>query len=251
MNWFILLPFFSWGLEQVDAFNIAPQNVVKQRKIPSNQMLKLQNAFGSKRIQLQTSKSTTTQLNLDLNPPIIAGGAVALFGIWLYIDGYDARERNRQNKEYEAQVKAIEEERARLAYIKPKDYWTEDELKQYDGSLENDPEQNGPILMAANGKVFNVYKGRNFYGPGGEYQNFAGRDATRLLAKTQVEEESEEEMKKPLNMGQRATLQGWMWTLESKYDIVGELEGFDSDTTSTKAVMTSDDEVVPPPQMPF
>lgn len=251
MNCFILLLLFSWGLEHVDAFNIAPTNVVNQRKIPSKKTFKIQNSSGHKKNQLQTSKSTTTQLYLDLSPPIIAGGAVTLFGLWLYIDGYDARERNRQNKEYEAQVKAIEEERARLAYIKPKDYWKEDELKQYDGSLENDPEQNGPILMAANGKVFNVYKGRNFYGPGGEYQNFAGRDATRLLAKTQVEEETEEEMKKPLNMGQRATLQGWMWTLESKYDIVGQLKGFDSDTTSTKAVMTSDDEVVPPPQMPF
>lgn len=251
MNCLILLLLFSWGLEHVDAFNIAPTNVVNQRKIPSKKTFKIQHSSGHKKNQFQTSKSTTTQLYLDLSPPIIAGSTVTLFGLWLYIDGYDARERNRQNKEYEAQVKAIEEERARLAYIKPKDYWKEDELKQYNGSLGNDPEQNGPILMAANGKVFNVYKGRNFYGPGGEYQNFAGRDATRLLAKTQVEEETEEEMKKPLNMGQRATLQGWMWTLESKYDIVGQLEGFDSDTTSTKAVMTSDDEVVPPPQMPF
>jgi len=126
----------------------------------------------------------------------------------------------------------MQEERARKAYIQPREFWNEQDLKPYDGSQDPD----GPILLAANGKVFNVYKGRHFYGPGCEYHLFAGRDATRLLAKGKLEEETEEEKGKKLNMGERATLQGWMWTIESKYDVVGQLEGFDSSATSTRTV---------------
>ena len=79
-------------------------------------------------------------------------------------------------------------------------------------------------------------KGRNFYAPGGEYHIFAGRDATRLLAKTIVEEETEEQLAKPLNMAERAALQGWMWTFDSKYEVVGKLKDFDPKSTSTRAI---------------
>lgn len=38
------------------------------------------------------------------------------------------------------------------------------------------------MYLAVKGKVYDVSPGRNFYGPGGPYENFAGRDATRGLA---------------------------------------------------------------------
>ncbi|KAI0727659.1 cytochrome b5 [Fomitopsis betulina] len=44
-------------------------------------------------------------------------------------------------------------------------------------------EEGKRILLAINGVVYDVTAGRNFYGPQGMYANFAGRDASRGMAK--------------------------------------------------------------------
>jgi membrane-associated progesterone receptor component len=45
------------------------------------------------------------------------------------------------------------------------------------------------ILLAIDGSVFDVSRGANFYGPSGPYGNFAGRDASRGMAKQSFEME--------------------------------------------------------------
>ncbi|KAI6152923.1 cytochrome b5-like heme/steroid binding domain-containing protein [Pisolithus thermaeus] len=55
--------------------------------------------------------------------------------------------------------------------------YTPKTLVKYDGK------DGGRILLAINGMVFDVTAGRNFYGPDGMYGNFAGRDASRGMAK--------------------------------------------------------------------
>ncbi|GBP07149.1 Membrane-associated progesterone receptor component 1 [Eumeta japonica] len=59
---------------------------------------------------------------------------------------------------------------------------TVDELRKYDGT-----QADGRVLLALNGTIFDVTKGKRFYGPGGPYAAFAGRDATRGLATGNVE----------------------------------------------------------------
>lgn len=179
-------------------------------------------------IPTTTTKSITSTLHLSLSPELVIGTLVGGFGLWLYVDGAGNRDRRKFREEEEARIRVMLEERAKRAYIEPKEYWTEAELAPYDGSQDED----GPILMAADGLVFNVYKGRNFYLPGCEYHIFAGRDATRLLAKNKLEEETEEEAKKPLNMADRAFLATWMYTFKGKYDIVGKLKDFDPESTA-------------------
>ena len=135
---------------------------------------------------------------------------------------------NVQSKDFQqyAEYEAREKERERLAYIEPKVTWTESELQLYNGDNET-----GPILLAVIGEVYNVYKGRNFYGPGGEYHIMAGRDASRFLAKNSLVEESVEEKDVPLNIAERASLESWYWIIRNKYDLVGQLEGYDPKTT--------------------
>jgi predicted heme/steroid binding protein len=51
---------------------------------------------------------------------------------------------------------------------------TEEELKAYDGT---DP--NKPIYLGIDGLIFDVSSSPAFYGPGGHYHHFVGKDATR------------------------------------------------------------------------
>ncbi|RDL35446.1 putative membrane steroid-binding protein 2 [Venustampulla echinocandica] len=60
------------------------------------------------------------------------------------------------------------------AWIQGPKQYTEDALAAYDGT---DPDL--PILLALNGTVYDVSKGRRHYGPGGGYQYFSGADASR------------------------------------------------------------------------
>ncbi|TVY31915.1 Membrane steroid-binding protein 2 [Lachnellula cervina] len=62
------------------------------------------------------------------------------------------------------------------AYISGPKQYTDSDLAAYDGT---NPDL--PILLAINGTIFDVSRGRKFYGPGGSYSFFAGADASRAF----------------------------------------------------------------------
>ena len=167
------------------------------------------------------STCTTAGTALNLEPAVVAGSVIAAGAAAVWLSGAENRQWRAELAENKQREREVRERRAKLAYVEPKDVWSEKELAQYDGS---DPD--GPILLAIDGTVFNVWKGRSFYGMGGEYHIMAGRDATRLLAKTTLEEETEEEKNKPLTIAEKAALEGWFWTFKNKYDVVGRSEGY-------------------------
>lgn len=91
-------------------------------------------------------------------------------------------------------------------------------------------ENDTPVYLAVRGKIFDVSPGRNFYGPGGPYSNFAGRDASRGLAFGSFDEDMlTEDLDGPLdklddlNADQLEALQGWEERFNEKYDIIGKL----------------------------
>ncbi|KAK9478178.1 cytochrome b5-like heme/steroid binding domain-containing protein [Lipomyces japonicus] len=85
------------------------------------------------------------------------------------------------------------------------------------------------VLMAIKGKVYNVTSGKAFYGPGGPYSNFAGRDASRGLAKGSFDEDMLTPIGDPLDTLDDLTeeeiqsLSDWEQHFGGKYILCGEL----------------------------
>lgn len=86
------------------------------------------------------------------------------------------------------------------------------------------------IYFAVRGRVFDVTAGKNFYGPGGPYENFAGRDASRGLACHSFEEDMlTKDLEGPLDdlrdLGEEEmeSLGGWEQQFLGKYLVVGKL----------------------------
>jgi len=97
------------------------------------------------------------------------------------------------------------------------------QLRPYDGQI------NETILFAVNRKVFDVSGGKSFYGPGGPYENFAGRDASRGMAKQSFDEDMLTPIDQPiddladLSASERDNMRDWEQHFMGKYILCGEL----------------------------
>jgi membrane-associated progesterone receptor component len=103
-------------------------------------------------------------------------------------------------------------------------------------------QNNMPVYLAVRGRVFDVTSGRNFYGPGGPYENFAGRDASRGLACGSFDEEMlTKDLQGPLDKLQglgpdeMEALRGWEERFEEKYLVVGKLVAVGDEGQEVKA----------------
>ncbi|KAL0079445.1 cytochrome b5-like heme/steroid binding domain-containing protein [Phycomyces blakesleeanus] len=101
--------------------------------------------------------------------------------------------------------------------------YTPKDLLPFDGNGKD-----GRILMGVNGSVYDVTRGRNFYGPGGPYENFGGHDASRGLAKNSFDEDMITDPMGPIDkLEDLATeewesLREWEQHFATKYLLVGK-----------------------------
>ena len=94
------------------------------------------------------------------------------------------------------------------------------ELRKYNGK---DMEK---VCLAVKGEIFDVTRGKNFYGPGGPYDVFAGRDCSRAFASFSTDDEmfkDERDDLSDLDASQKSQLDDWYMNISSKYDFVGKL----------------------------
>ncbi|XP_030544462.1 probable steroid-binding protein 3 [Rhodamnia argentea] len=92
------------------------------------------------------------------------------------------------------------------------------ELIQFNGT---DPSK--PIYVAIKGRVFDVTTGKSFYGPGGAYAMFAGKDASRALAKMSKNDEDVSPSLEGLSEKEIGVLNDWEKKFEAKYPVVGRV----------------------------
>lgn len=99
-------------------------------------------------------------------------------------------------------------------------------LLKFNGVPSKPFNPDGKVYLAVKGKVHDVTSGRNFYGPGGPYENFAGRDATRGLACQSFEEDMlTKDLDGPLDdcsdlgPSELENLQGWVERFDEKVSL--------------------------------
>jgi membrane-associated progesterone receptor component len=100
----------------------------------------------------------------------------------------------------------------------PSKVFSHAELVQYDGK------QRSEIYVAVKGIVYDLSAGAAMYGPGGNYEVFAGRDASYALAKMSKNPQDLDRPTDNLSADAKAMLAHWLQTFQSKYRIVGRFE---------------------------
>ncbi|CAH1439475.1 unnamed protein product, partial [Lactuca virosa] len=110
------------------------------------------------------------------------------------------------------------EEDMDMQIIQPGDM-SEEELKAYDGT---DPRK--PVLMAIKGQIYDVSSSRMFYGAGGTYGEWSGKDASRAIAKFSFEEEDLNSDLTGLGKVELEALEDWEIMFRSKYVKVGSIK---------------------------
>ncbi|MFH4974705.1 hypothetical protein AB6A40_001414 [Gnathostoma spinigerum] len=97
---------------------------------------------------------------------------------------------------------------------------TVEELLEYDGK------KNERILLALCGTIFDVTRGKAYYGPYGPYGKLAGHDATRSLATMDVNNVRDEyDSLKDLKEEEMNEAREWYTSFTEKYPTVGRLLG--------------------------
>lgn len=108
------------------------------------------------------------------------------------------------------------------------------ELSKYDGR-----EGSRGLYIAIVGRVYDVEKGRNFYGPDGGYKQFAGRDATRSFVTGDFEAKGLIDDVTGLTDKDLLALDNWVKFYEKDYTYVGKLTGrfYDEDGQPTSELL--------------
>jgi membrane-associated progesterone receptor component len=105
--------------------------------------------------------------------------------------------------------------------------FTVEQLAHFDGKKDEKTGDDKPVYLSVNGTVFDVSDGRNFYGPDGPYEAFAGHECGVALAKMSFDTAHLDDLAgcESLNFGEKTELEGWVekFTYYRNYPVKGRL----------------------------
>ena len=101
----------------------------------------------------------------------------------------------------------------------PKGDLTPKQLLAYDGA-----DGSKPVLLAARGVIYDVTAGSDFYGAGGSYNVFSGKDCSRALAKMSLSLSDVSSAVDDLTEDEKKTLDDWIQKFQGKYPVVGNVK---------------------------
>lgn len=119
---------------------------------------------------------------------------------------------NKPKEEVKTEEKKIENEKELLI--------TAEELRKYDGS-EGSP----GIYLALLGQVFDVTSGKDYYGPGGGYSFFSGKDASRAFVSGEFNDAGLTDDVEGLSYQDYIGLDEWSKFYRKDYKYVGKVVG--------------------------
>ena len=123
--------------------------------------------------------------------------------------------------------------------------FTAKQLSYFDGKKDPKTGDDKPVYLSVNGIVFDVSDGRNFYGPEGPYEAFAGHECGVALAKMSFDKAHLDDLPgcKNLNFGEKTELEGWVEKFQyyRNYPIKGRLVPDDSLSVLKDRILTVDD----------
>lgn len=117
---------------------------------------------------------------------------------------------------------------------------TQEDINKFDGSDEN-----LPIYLVIVGEVFDVSRGKGFYGEGAGYNAFAGRDGSRAFITGEFNDDGSVPDFDGLTLSQIQGIEGWREFYHKDYTYVGKLIGFywGSDGNPTKEKLEYDEKL--------
>lgn len=126
----------------------------------------------------------------------------------------------------------------------PRNFTTE-QLGYFNGGADERTGEDKAVYLSVNGTVFDVSDGRSFYGPGGPYASFAGRECGVALAKMSFDTEHLDNLSgcKDLSYGEKDELDNWIYkfTYHRQYPVKGRLVPDEALEPLAKRTLTRED----------
>lgn len=143
------------------------------------------------------------------------------------------------------QIETVEKEDEGKEEADPSRNFTVKQLAHFDGKKDEKTEEDKPVYLSVNGIVFDVSDGRNFYGPDGPYEAFAGHECGVALAKMSFDKEHLDDLAgcQSLNFGEKTELESWIekFTYYRNYPVKGRLVPDETLKKLESRVLTKDD----------